>query len=187
MFAPLLEYVDSIVPMSEEEMLQIKPLLYSRIVKKGDIIVSGTETCDFIAYINKGYFRIFIDHDGKESTIHLAGPEEWISAFYGFIKRTPNRENIQAITDGEIFFIKYEDLQFLFNKSHSIERFGRLLLEKLFVNKERRVISMITDSAEIRYNNLIKEKPNYILNIPLNYIASFIGVTPETLSRIRAK
>jgi CRP-like cAMP-binding protein len=187
MFSPLLEYANSIVPMNEEDTLHAKELLSSRQVKKGEVIVKEDETCDFIAYINKGYFRIYLNQEIKETTVHLAGPGEFISAFSGFISRTPNKENIQAVTEAEIFLIKYKDLQFLFDKSHSIERLGRLIVEKHFVQKDRRVISLITDSAEVRYNNLMDKRPQYLLNIPLQYIASYLGVTPETLSRIRAK
>jgi CRP/FNR family transcriptional regulator, anaerobic regulatory protein len=187
MFAPLLEYVNTIVPLNEEEMLLGNSILSSMKVKKGDIVVKEDEICDFIAYINKGYFRIFINQEIKETTVHLAGPGEFISAFSGYISRAPNKENIQAVTDGEIFLMRYQDLQSLYDKSHSIERLGRLIVEKHFVQKDKRVISMITDSAEVRYNHLMNKRPQYLLNIPLQYIASFLGVTPETLSRIRAK
>jgi CRP-like cAMP-binding protein len=187
MFTPLLEYVNSMVPLNEEEMIHSKAILSSMKVKKGELVVKEDEVCDFIAYINKGYFRIYINQEIKETTVHLAGPGEFISAFSGYISRTPNKENIQAVTDAEIFIMRYQDLQNLYNKSHSIERLGRLIVEKHFVLKDKRVISMITDSAEVRYQNLMNKRPQYLLNIPLQYIASFLGVTPETLSRIRAK
>ena len=187
MLTTLLATLNEIVSLTEQEIRFIQPLLVQKSFRRGTIISKENCFCDFLLFLHQGYLRIFINGDPKEITIHLAGPGEFITAYDSFITRTNSIENIQAITDAEVLLISYDDLQLCYNFSHNLERLGRLVIEQHFVKKERRVISFITEVAEKRYKNFSEKNPLFIQNIPLHYIASYLGISPETLSRIRAK
>jgi CRP-like cAMP-binding protein len=101
--------------------------------------------------------------------------------------RIPSEEYVQAVTDTEVLFLGYNELQKLYAKSKTWEHIGRRIMEGLFLRKQLRVISFIKMTTEERYLYLLKKKPDLILNVPGQYVASFLGVTPETLSRIRAR
>lgn len=187
MVSSLLKYIGSVVPLTKEEEAEISKYLTIKNVSRGEHLVSENQQCEELIFITKGYFRIYISHEEEEVTIHLEGAGHFVTAFYSFISRTPSRENLQAVTESEIISIRYDDLQRLYNWNPKIERLGRLMIEKHFIEKEQRVISFIRESGEIRYQNILKKRPEFLLNIPLQYIASYLGMKPETLSRIRAK
>ena len=186
-FDALFSQIQKLVTVTPEEVVTIKSFLQPEIIHKNKILLKQGEICNSIAFISKGYFRIYIQGDPKEVTVHLAGPGEFIAAYASFIQQKKSLENIQALTDAEIILISYEDLQGLYERSHNIERLGRLVLEQHFVKKEERVISFITEPADTRYKLFSENKPDFIKHIPLHYIASYLGIRPETLSRIRAR
>jgi CRP/FNR family transcriptional regulator, anaerobic regulatory protein len=178
--------LSALAELTEEEKLQISPLLVPAKFERGAFLSEEGKVCDHIAFINKGYLRIYITDDVEEITVNLAGPGDFISSFASFLSRTPSLEYVRAVTDAEVFLIHYDHLQLLY-KHHHFEKLGRRIIENYFIEKDNRVVSLIKDSAETRYKKFMNESPDFLLNMPLQYIASFLGIKPETLSRIRAK
>ncbi|MDN5202469.1 Crp/Fnr family transcriptional regulator [Fulvivirgaceae bacterium BMA10] len=173
--------------MEEEDFELLRKYFKPKQYFKGDFLVKGDETCDEVLFIAEGYFQVFVLNDIEENTIHIAGNGDFITALSSFISRAPSDEYVQSITDSNGLAINYQDLQTLYDHSKSWERLGRFVMENLFVRKQKRVISFIKDSAELRYEHLLLNTPELLQHIPLRILASYIGVKPETLSRIRAK
>lgn len=184
----IFDQLNAIVSLTPGEVEEVRAALVPQRIARGNYLAEEEKVCDHIAFINKGYFRFYMtQQSGTELTTHLSGPGEFISSFTSFLMRRPSAEMIQAVTDTEVYLLHYDVLQRLYDKNHRFERIGRMITEKNFLAKDRQVVSFIKDTAEERYKKLLAEHPDFILNIPLQYIASFIGVKPETLSRIRAK
>lgn len=183
----LLNLLAVYINLSIDDAKEIERYTSLKKLKKGEILTREFEVCDHLAFINQGFFRIFLRKEQDEATTYLAGPGSFITSIASFVERIPSVDNIQSITNSEVYLIKYEHLQSLYNKKHKFEKLGRILLEKYLIAKEERIISFITESPEERYTSLIKKSPELILNIPLQHIASYLGVKPETLSRIRAR
>lgn len=179
--------LESFNTLSESEIKivaeKFKPVTYS----KGENILEEGTICKHLTFIVSGYCRVFVLKDIDENTVHIARDNDFIAAYSSFISMTPSHEFVQAITDVEALMISKEDLEEIYKSSGQIERLGRLILEHLFVKKENRVIDFIRFGAQERYNQLLENDPDILFNVPLQYIASYLGIKPETLSRIRAK
>lgn len=187
MFQPLLERLKKISHVSDQEFNEVIPLLKQKVVPKGTYILEEGEICHHLHYVHGGYVRVAVREDIEEKTVHLARPGEFVGAFSSFISRKPSFELVQTITEAELWSIGYEDLQRLYDRYPRWERMGRLILEQHFVAKEERVISFIRSTAEERYQQLFNHHSDLLQHVPLQYIASYLGIKPETLSRIRAK
>ena len=184
----LIAVLNNFQELSQEEQDEIKEVFIPQSFKKGEYLTEYGKVNDNLAFVASGYCRVYvIDLEGNEVTIHIAGNVDFIGAISSFIMRKPSEEYVQAITDTEILFLGYNELQKLYAKSKTWEHIGRLIMEGLFLRKQLRVISFIKMTAEERYLYLLMKKPDLILNVPMQYVASFLGVTPETLSRIRAR
>jgi CRP-like cAMP-binding protein len=187
LFTNLIDHIKSLAPLEQGEVKDIEQYLTIKNINKGEFLVTGEDACNHLAFITSGYFRIFIATPEEDVTIHLEGPNNFISAFSSFISRNPTGENLQAVTPAEVVLIHYNDLHTLYKKCQKFEHLGRLMVERHFVLKQQRVISLIKENGETRYKNLMEKHPDFLLNIPLQYIASYLGMKPESLSRIRAK
>lgn len=184
---PLIELLDSFKTLTDSESNFVAEKFSPVTFKKGEYLLEEGKTCEHLTFIVSGYCRVFVLKDIDENTVHIARDNDFVAAYSSFIGRTPSHEYVQAVTDVEALRITHDDLETLYRNSPKIERVGRLILEHLFVKKENRVIDFIRFSAQERYNSLIENDPDIIFNVPLQYIASYLGIKPETLSRIRAK
>ncbi len=187
MHESLIEMLDSFKTLTESERNFVVERFQPLEFQKGDFLVQEGQVCEQLLFITEGYFRVYVLKDIDENTVHLAGANDFVSAYSSFISRSPSFEYVQAVTDAKGLAISSEDLETLYRNSPKIERVGRLILESLFVKKENRVIDFIKHTSQERYNKLLEVNPEIIFNVPLQYIASYLGVKPETLSRIRAK
>lgn len=184
---PLLDLFNSLHPVGRRVEIYLQKNLYSSTVKKGEFLVKSGEICDSIYFIRKGVLRGFIEEEGKEVTTWLTVENEVVATITGFLLRKPTMENIQAIEDCELLGIRFEDLNRLYMKYPSFNIIGRKLTELYYVYAEQRAYITRLHDAEKKYEICMELYSHFLNRIPLKYIASFLGITIETLSRVRSR
>ena len=156
-------------------------------IGKNSILVKESNICHQLYFLEKGALRGYYNLDSKEVTFWFAFEGSFITSFYSFISQKPGIDNIQAIENSILWSISYEALQKLFDQHHDIERLVRIINEKYYVHLEERLIAMQFRTARERYEQLILNSPHILKRISLGHIASYLGISQETLSRIRAQ
>jgi CRP-like cAMP-binding protein len=137
-------------------------------------------------FLESGFMRAFAhDTNGNEVTTNFYSGYQLVFEVSSFFNRTRSKENIQAISDCSGWVITYEQLNTLFHSLPEFREFGRAVLVKGFAALKTRVLSMITETAEARYDTLLKNNPEIFQHVPLKHIASYLGITDTSLSRIR--
>ncbi len=169
----------------EEYLLSIiKTKKYS----KNDYFLKPSQVCSMIGYIDKGLVRIFnINSFGVETTNWLVTDDELVTEILSFISQEPTQEYIQCIEKTTIVYIYYKDLQDIYKIIPQMHIYTKLINEDLLVDVKKYILSNIHLSAEERYEQLLQIRPKLIQKVPLKYIASFLGITDSTLSRVRRK
>lgn len=158
---------------------------YKELVKNQLQLTEG-KICDEYLFLESGYMRAFAtDTDGNEVTTDFYAPGQVIFEVSSFFSRTRSKENIQALTDCEGWYISYGQLNELFHTLPEFREFGRSVLVKGFAALKTRMLSMITETAEERYGQLLSTNPGIFRQAPLKHIASYLGITDTSLSRIR--
>lgn len=157
-------------------------------LKKKERFVTTGEYCRHIAFVNKGCLRSFIfDKNGDEHILQLATEDYWISDMYSFLSGLPAIYTIEAIENSELFKINAEALEETYQYFPRFERFFRLLIQKSYVSSQQRILSNLSENSEEKYLAMIEKAPSLIQRVPQQYIASYLGITPESLSRIKRK
>lgn len=155
-------------------------------ILKNDFLLKEGRICDEYLFLEQGFMRSFThDTNGNEVTTHFSAPDQIVFEVSSYFNRSISRESIQALTDCKGWFITYEQLNMLFHSIPEFREFGRSVLIKGVVGLKQRMLSVINETAEERYAALIKNNPEIFQNAPLKAIASYIGVTDTSLSRIR--
>jgi CRP-like cAMP-binding protein len=181
----LLKFINQFVDFDEKEVNSVYNLIEVIYLKKNEVFINEGEIAKQIAFTNKGYLRVYYNHEGEEITRDITPLHSFATALPSFVSQMPSFEIISAITDCELFVIRKEDLDFLYSKYPKWERLGRRIIEEMFVESQRRIYSFITETAETRYKRLLKQYPDMIRDVPLKYIADFLGIKLQSLSRLR--
>jgi len=184
-FTAIINYIHQFIDFDQIEIDIIKDLVKVIYLKKGETFIQKGDIANQIAFTNKGYLRVYYLHDGVEITRDITPLHSFATALPSFISQTPSFEIISAITDCELITIHKNDLEYLYSNYPKWERFGRRIMEEMFVESQRRIYSFITETAEIRYKKLLKQHPGMIRDVPLKYIADFLGIKLQSLSRLR--
>jgi len=183
----LLLFIQSIIDVDSEETHSIKKLFKPKSLKKGDFFLAEGQVSKYIGFLVKGVMRYYINHDGEDKTYEFAQENEFIGNYESFLPKAPSVKNIQALEDSEIFQISYEDLQLFYKSVKQGERFGRIVIEAVFIKTLKGLSSLYTGTPELRYEEFIKKQPNLQQRISQYHIASYVGVKPQSLSRIRKR
>lgn len=180
--------IEEKVKISDQEFAQLDQFFKAQWVKKKKDLLRIGEVCKQIAFVNKGILRSYsIDDKGNEHVIQFALENYWIADLYSFLSQSPATLNIEALEDSQVFLISTQDLDRIYLSIPLMERFFRKLMERAYVAALQRVNSNLSQNAEERYLDLIQSHPSIIQRVPLVHIASYLGITPESLSRIRKK
>ena len=182
-------YLDQIATISSLDWDFFISKLKRRVISKKSVFLKVNEVEDHISFIESGIVRHFIPKDNpeKEITIGFSFKNQFISAYDSFLNQSPSTYQLQALTDTTILCLTYKDLQSVYKSTQIGNLIGRLIAEGLFLKKSKREQNLLNLSAEERYLNLSKERPELLKVIPLKYISSYIGVTAQALSRIRKR
>ncbi|MCK5028826.1 MAG: Crp/Fnr family transcriptional regulator [Bacteroidales bacterium] len=181
----LLKFINQFVDFNEKEIKSVQEFVQLIQLNKNEIFINEGEIADQIAFTNSGYLRVYYNHDGEEITRDITPLHSFATALPSFVSQTPSFEIIRAITDCELLVIKKEDLEYLYSEYPKWERLGRRIIEEMFVESQCRIYSFITETAETRYKRILKQYPDMIHDVPLKYIADFLGIKLQSLSRLR--
>lgn len=172
---------------SESQLTPFLNCIKSRQFKANELIISKGQVENYLSFIDKGIVRYYVLTLDKQITIDFAFKKSFYCAYDSFYNRSKTAIFIEALTDTQLYSISYKDLQNLYTSCENTKKLGRLATEYLLLKKVKREIALLTKSPQERYEELLTQHPKYILQIPLKYLASYLGVVPETLSRIRKK
>jgi CRP/FNR family transcriptional regulator, anaerobic regulatory protein len=186
-FQIIREYIGRFVSMPENDLRIFLDCLEKKVVPKGGYLMEAGQTCDYVAFINKGLFRAFCLVKNEEVTNNFSFSGNFLTNYPSFLTRQPSKEYHQALEDAEVLLLSHEKMQMIYNTLPSWEKFGRLIAEFILIRISERNQSMLFLSAEEQYLDLMKTRPKVIANIPQHYIASYLGIQPESLSRIRKR
>lgn len=181
------DHIDQYYKLSQEAKHAIAKTLQQHSLSKNTLLAAEGKICQHMYFIEKGCVRGYYNLDGKEVTYWFAFENSFVTSFYSFISRKPAFENIQLIEDCHLFSISYDDLQSLYANFPEIERIVRIINESYYVRLEERFVAAQFKTAKERYAGLLDFSPHILQRMPLGYIASYLGISQETLSRIRGK
>jgi len=175
------------VSLSEQTLDKISAEFEEVELKKGEYFLRSNSICKKMAFIESGFIRMYQIADGKEITFWIANSGKFITSLSSFIFQTSNHWNIQAITDCKICVINRErHFKLCANESKWLE-FDNLILAHSFAMLENSMFAQLHTTAQERYEDLLEKEPELIKNVPLQFIASMLGIAPESLSRLRKK
>ncbi len=187
MISKLIQTIRQIVKLSAEEEEFILQSFSERYFKKGEMILREGEVSKYVGFLEEGLVRYFVFKNEEESTFEFTQEGEFISDYQSFRHQTPSKQNIEAIEDSKVLLINYETLQNVFNTINDGNLLGRVIVEHRFDTMVNRLLSVYMHSHEERYHNFIEHYSELSQRIPQYMIASYVGVKPESLSRIRGR
>lgn len=182
----LRSFTDRFVKLTDSDFNAFTGCLNERRLEKKDIFLREGEICNSLAFFLNGYFRFFyLDINGNEVTTDFHFSPGFITSYTSFLTGSPSRTSVQALEEMTIFEIRRESIYSLYDRFPLIERLGRIMAEQVFITSERHLLMVLNQTAETRYRILLDRYPHFVQKIPLQYIASYLGITQETLSRMR--
>lgn len=183
----LIAYIGKRIPVSIELKETIKTVFKKERFAKQALLLKEFQPVRKLYFINKGIFRTYYVHDGKEVTSWFYDEHQFLTSWHGFYKQEFSYEYIEALEDSVVFSIEYQAYLKLINTHQKFERFSRLLAEDQLAFIDSYSKGYMFMSAKDKYDLLLVNNPNIELRVKLGYIASFLGISQETLSRIRSR
>ena len=181
------KYFEQGLQIADDEWELFSSKLVVEEFPKKKVILRSGQTENYLSFIEEGAIRFYLPGDTDDLTFSFAFRNGFVSAYDSFLSRLPSTYNVETLTRTKLWRMSNSDLQEIYLSTSVGNTIGRKAAEELFIKKSKREISLLSETAEQRYLNLFTEQPGLIKEIPLKYIASYIGVTPQALSRIRAR
>jgi CRP-like cAMP-binding protein len=186
MYDLILSNVAKHIQLTNDEIAYFTSILKVRKIRKRQYLLQAGDISLYENFVNKGCLRAYtIDPQGEEHIVMFALEGWWVSDLYSFLTNTPATQNIDALEDSEVFSIERSDLDMLYEKVPKFNKLFLKLLQNAFVAHQRRIIASISQTAEEQYLDFIKRYPSIEQRVPQHQIASYLGISPETISRIR--
>lgn len=182
----LIEHISQFIPVSNKLSERLGEISHLKTIEKGKYLHRPNKICNTTYFINSGLLRIFYKKENKEITDNFSAESEWITSIYSFMKNVPDNCYIETLEKSELIVINMTHLEKCFLDFPEMERFGRMLISQYFMEQSERIISLQFHTAKERYEFFSKTSKNKLLRVPLGMLASHLGITQETLSRIRS-
>jgi len=188
MIEKLLAHIHSITPLTAEEKVIIAELAKEKFIARKQFLHREGELVNATAFVVEGCLRSYaIDRNGFEHILQFAPENWWIADMYSFVKGKPSELNIDALVDTKVLVLKRDCLVSIFDRVPKLERYFRILAENALAASNQRTIDYLSLPARERYTKFCESYPSLIHTIPQKSVASFIGITPEFLSKLRAE
>lgn len=183
---PLIEYIDNYISLSEEDKKLIVEAYRPMHIEKKEILFRQGERCEMEAFVLKGTLRVFyLDRKGSEHVLNFALPGWWVGDLASFYQGTPAFQTVQALEPSDLLVIHPEEKEELLQKIPSLERMFRIVIQKNLSSLQSRFLCTVSEPADQRYIHLLENIPNIEQLVPQHQIASYLGILPESLSRLK--
>jgi CRP-like cAMP-binding protein len=187
MYENLINYCSSFIPLSAIDKEAIALNFKHTTIKRNEFLLKEGKVCDFIAFVNSGVIRHYHLKDGKEITCDVTLKNSFITDFRSFTQSIPSEYNFQILKNAELLIIKKRELLELYNNYKNIETLGRIMAEQVALRTIDIAMSLSSDKPQERVEKLILQRPDLFQEVPQRYLANLLGISPESLSRIRAR
>jgi CRP/FNR family transcriptional regulator, anaerobic regulatory protein len=185
---PLLNYFDRLIPLNKEEKELVSEKFHPRLYRKKQFVLQEGDLCTQFNFVVRGCLRMYkIDEQGVIHILQFATENYWIIDLGSFHGEKPSELNIDAIEDTMVLQISRNDLISLYLQASKFDRIFRVLIENSFVGLQKRLLQNISSTAEERYQSFLDTYPHLVNRLSQTQVASFLGITPEFLSRLRNK
>ena len=185
--SPFAIFAQLVYPISDEARIYINEKTYRIHVSKGEHLTQAGEICNSLFLVEKGIMRGYVREGRKEITTWITCENELVTSITGFDQQIPGKENLHAIEDCDVIVLHHADLYYLYNNFPEMNIVGRKVLEQYYRSAEERAFIARLTEATSKYKYFISTSSHLLNRVPLKYIASYLGMTLETLSRIRGK
>ena len=185
---PLLQYFEKLIPLNKDERELVAQKFRPRLYRKKQYVLQESDVCHQMNFVVRGCLRMYkIDDTGSTHILQFATENNWLTDLGSFHSEEPSTLTIDALEDTVVFQIKQKDLISLYLSAPKFDRIFRVLIENSFVSLQKRLLQNISSSAEDRYQSFLETYSHLVNRLPHTQIASFLGITPEFLSRLRNK
>ena len=181
------KFIENITPMTDSDWQFFSSKLQEVTLKKHAVLLKFGEVENHLYFITKGIIRFYVPGEEVDLTFGFVFENEFATGYDSFLTQTPSEYQIETLTDTILWKISRKDLEQVYERTSSGNIIGRKMAENMFLIKSKRELSLLSKTAEERYLDLFSDRPKLLKQIPLKYIASYIGVTPQALSRIRRR
>lgn len=184
----LAKYITDIVSLNDEQIALVLSYFERSSHTRSDILVREGEVGQYMNFVVSGCLRIYFNHDdGQETTRHFAFENQFATGLASFITQSPSLESIQVMEDSELLRISRKDFYYLLNIIPAWEKFYRYYLQNAYINNLQIFHREITKDAELRYKALLRNNPEVVRRLSNKVVASYLNMSPETLSRMKSK
>jgi len=186
MFDLLYKKINEKITLTEEEFNLCKTLFSPKKLRKKQYILQEGDICKYNTFVTKGLLRSYtIDDKGNEHILQFALEGWWTADLYSFFTEEPSLFNIEALEDSELLLITHASWESLLQQLPAFERYFRILIQNNLIATQRRLMESLSETAERKYLKFMKTYPESVRRVPQHMIASYLGITRETLSRLR--
>jgi CRP-like cAMP-binding protein len=184
----LISHVSKYISPTDDEKQIFTSLLKTKFLKAGDFLIREGDVCKLESFVVEGCLKAYnVDEEGNEHILDFLIEEWWADDLYSFLTQTPSKSSVRAIEDSVLLQIGKDDLEILYQKVPTFERFFRLLFQRAYIAQRDQIVQMLSTPAEDRYLQFLKQKPYALKRFPQKDIASYLGVTPQFFSTLKKK
>ncbi len=181
------EYLKNLIQLTDNDLSLLENVCNQIEIEKGHIILQESKTAKKIYFVDQGLLCGKLNHNGKEIINWFAYENQFVTSMYSFISQKPSYESIETLEKCLLYEINYDNLQLLYKQITAFEKLGRVLTEQYYIQLEERTLSLQYLSASEKYKQFLEKEPELYQRISLGQLSSYLGISQETLSRIRAK